>query len=138
MPNPKDTSIYCGQQLRKMRRKREWTQADLSVESGISVDRISDYERNGFPVSIKKKDINALCDALRCEPARLERAVLENIYKLGLGVAEDLLLDPATESKQHVALLKYLESQRAVQPSEDDTEQKDLTQIFNIGVDSGK
>lgn len=86
----------------------------------------------------KKKDIKALCEALDCEPARLEKPLLENIYQLGLGVAEDLLLDPATESKQHVALLKYLESQRAEQSGEEDTEKKDLTQIFNIGVDNEK
>ena len=131
-------SIFSGQQLRRLRRMKDWTQADLSAASDISEERIGRYEREGFPNGIAKKDIEALCNALDCESARLEKPLLENIYQLGLGVAEDLLLDPATESKQHVALLKYLESQRAVQPSEDDTEQKDLTQIFNIGVDSGK
>ena len=131
-------SIYCGQQLRRIRRRKKWTQIDLEIESGISSKRISRYEREGFPDNITAKDIKALCEALDCEPARLEKPLLENIYQLGLGVAEDLLLDPATESKQHVALLKYLESQRAEQSGEEDTEKKDLTQIFNIGVDNEK
>lgn len=48
-------SLYCGQQLRKLRKKRDLTQLDLEVESGISFQRISVYEREGFPSSIKKK-----------------------------------------------------------------------------------
>ena len=135
---PKE-SIYSGQQLRRLRRMKDWTQGDLSLESGISEDRISRYEREGFPNGIAKKDIESLCNALGCEPARLEKPLLENIYQLGLGVAEDLLLSPLTDGKQHVALLKYLESQRSVQPGTGDTEQKDLTQIFqvNVGDQSG-
>ena len=127
-------SIYCGQQLRRMRRMRDLTQLDLAVASGLTEKRIGDYERGGFPNNIAKKDIGAICEALQIEPSRLEKPLLENIYQLGLGVAEDLLLDPATESKQHVALLKYLESQRGLEPGGDDSEKKDLTQIFNIGV----
>lgn len=127
-------SLYCGQQLRKLRKKRDLTQMDLEVESGITYNRISAYEREGFPATIKKKDIDALCKALGCEPADLEKPILENIYNLGLGVVQDLLLDPITDGKQHVALIKYLESQRTIQPNKGDTEQKDLTQIFNIGV----
>lgn len=48
-------SIYSGQQLRRMRRWRELTQLDLAVASGLSEKRIGDYERDGFPNSIKKK-----------------------------------------------------------------------------------
>jgi len=129
-------SIYCGQQLRKLRNRQELTQQDLAVSSGISSHRISLYEREGFPNKVKKKDIEALCDSLSCEPADLEKPILKNICVLGLGVIQDLLLSPVTNGKQHVAVLKYLESLRDEQPVSDDSESKDLTQIFNISVET--
>lgn len=126
-------SIYSGQKLRKLRRERELTQIDLECESGISSKRISRWEREGFPDKISAKDIKALCEALDCEPARLEKPLNEQIRIFGLDVLEDLLCDPATETNQLIACLKYCGLDRAEQSGEEDAEQKDLTEIFNKG-----
>ena len=127
----KKESIYSGQQLRRHRRFADWTQEDLAQESGISSKTISRYEREGFSSTVTKREIQALADALRIEPARLEKPTLQKIRDLGLAAAEDMLLDPNTEDRHVVLLVNHIEKLRAEQ-QDDDTEQKDLTQIFNI------
>lgn len=130
-------SIYSGQQLRLIRMTRtDYGQAELSVETDIPVQTISDWESKGFPKRIPKKRLDALCNALGCEAWELEKPLIENIQQYGLGIIQQKLLSPSTEDKDIIRIVEI--SHKKQSEHTDNKEQKDLTQIFNIGVANDK
>lgn len=56
-----------GQNIRRMRIERGWTQKDLSVQAALSVSQLSKLERGVSSMTVST--FFKLCDALICKPA---------------------------------------------------------------------
>lgn len=65
---PYDTKI-TGNNLRRLRQSRGWTQAELAEKVKRSVSTISNLERGARDMSVET--FLALCRTLECHPAEL-------------------------------------------------------------------
>ena len=67
-----------GANIKRLRRERGWTQADLARESGLSIDTVRSYE--GGRTSPSVVSLAALKRALRCSSDEIIGDALEKIY----------------------------------------------------------
>lgn len=56
----------CGKQIKKLRKKKEWTQEELASTVNLACETISGIERGkkGFSIQV----LCILCDVLECTP----------------------------------------------------------------------
>ncbi|HEY7886212.1 MAG TPA: helix-turn-helix domain-containing protein [Cellvibrionaceae bacterium] len=99
------SDVALGENIRRLRRDRGWTQGDLAENSGIRVGQISKLERN--EADPKLDTLYKLMEALKCSP----NALLSDVKKTSLDGLMEMALERAQqlpdEDKQ--VLLKLID-----------------------------
>lgn len=92
--------MSIGENLKRLRRDKGWTQGELASECGIRLGQISKIERND--TDPKLSTIYALIKALECSPNSLlndiEKTSLDNVFEMVLERVQKL----PNEDKLHL------------------------------------
>lgn len=92
--------MSIGENLKRLRRDKGWTQSDLADECGIRLGQISKIERND--TDPKLSTINALTDALGCTPNSLLVDVEKTSVNALLEIALERIQNLPEEDKRHL------------------------------------
>lgn len=80
-------NMAIGENIRRLRRDKQWTQGDLAESSGVKVGHISKLERNESDP--KLETLYKLMGALECSP----NALLNDVEKTQLGGRLEMALE---------------------------------------------
>lgn len=100
-----DQIMAIGENLRRLRRDKKWTQGDLAKKCGIKVGQLSKIELN--KTDPKLSTIESIIDALECSP----NALLSEVGETNLDGRMSMVLErvQALPEEEKEALLKVID-----------------------------
>lgn len=118
--------LYCGKRLKQHRRKLNFTRDDLEFETAgeVSARTIWRWERQGIPVNVQIKKLEAVCKALQLRNGLedLEKVEPDYLNSLTLDIVQNRLETGADEIKANeiVKIFEFVSKRQDEEPDADD------------------